>query len=330
VVLATGGIGRAYLHTTNPPEVTGDGIAMAARAGAALVDVEFVQFHPTALAAGADPMPLLTEALRGEGAVLVDESGRRFMVEVHPDAELAPRDVVARAIWRHLRGGHRVFLDARVVGESFPERFPTVYGYAAARQLDPRRDVLPVAPAAHYFMGGVYTDGRGRAGIPGLWAAGEAASTGVHGANRLAGNSLLEGLVFGARVAAGVAENLRPIVRSGLRLPAGAYEAGAADVPNAVVELRRVMWDHVGLVRTGAGLEIALAALCDLERRVAWSVEGRNLLDVSRLVATAALARKESRGGHFREDHPEPDPRLRRRSVTRLRPRLELLQPAAA
>ena len=176
VVLATGGIGQLYLHTTNPAESTGDGLAMAARAGARLVDLEFVQFHPTALAAGLDPMPLLTEALRGEGAVIVDGRGRRFLADEHPLAELAPRDVVARAIWRRRAAGERVFLDARAaVGEAFPERFPTVFAACRRAGLDPRREPIPVSPAAHYHMGGIDVDLAGRSSLPGLWACGEVA-----------------------------------------------------------------------------------------------------------------------------------------------------------
>ncbi len=203
VVLATGGIGQLYSRTTNPAEVTGDGLAMAARAGARLIDLEFVQFHPTALAAeGADPMPLLTEALRGEGAVLVDSADRRFMPAIHPDAELAPRDIVARAIHAKQQSGEGAFLDARAaVGEHFPTRFPTVFALAMAHGVDPRLEPMPVSPAAHYHMGGIMVDADGRTNVPGLWACGEAASTGAHGANRLASNSLLEGLVFGARLA---------------------------------------------------------------------------------------------------------------------------------
>ncbi len=199
VVLATGGVGRLYAHTTNPREVTGDGLAMGARAGAGLADLEFVQFHPTALDTGRDPMPLLTEALRGEGAVLVDGSGERFMVGEHPDAELAPRDVVARAIYRRRQAGSPVYLDATPVGGSFPDRFPTVFELCMEDGIDPRREPVPVAPAAHYHMGGVAADLDGRSSLPGLWAVGEVARSGVHGANRLASNSLLEATVFGER-----------------------------------------------------------------------------------------------------------------------------------
>jgi L-aspartate oxidase len=242
-VLATGGSGQLYLHTTNPPEVTADGLAMAARAGARLADLEFVQFHPTALAVDdGGRLPLLTEALRGEGAVLVDGAGRRFMLEEHPLAELAPRDVVARAIHRRLAAGDSVFLDARgAIGDRFPERFPTVFAAAREAGLDPRSEPLPVVPAAHYHMGGVVTDERGRTSLPGLWACGETAATGVHGANRLASNSLLEALVFGARVAGDLARRLAAVPRAeeadlarlrlagaGGAVPAPRHEARAA------------------------------------------------------------------------------------------------------
>jgi len=316
VVLATGGLGRLFLHTTNPPEATGDGLAMAARAGARLVDLEFVQFHPTALAAeGADPLPLLTEALRGEGAVLLDGHGRRFMPEEHPDAELAPRDVVARAIWRRQVAGGDVFLDARAaLGERFPERFPQVFEICRSHGLDPRSEPIPVAPAAHYHMGGIAVDVNGRTSLPGLWACGEVSSTGVHGANRLASNSLLEALVFGARVA----EDLRQAIPAGPRpvRTAGLQVAPGAELPldpngdvELVAQVRRLMWEKVGLVRDESGL---LATLEELDRLAAEhpaaAGEARNLLGIARLVTAAALVRRESRGGHFRSDLPQPDP----------------------
>ncbi|MDX1999596.1 MAG: L-aspartate oxidase [Thermoanaerobaculia bacterium] len=319
VVLATGGIGRLYRATTNPPEVTGDGLAMAARAGARVSDVEFVQFHPTALAApGADPMPLLTEALRGEGAVLLDATGHRFMLDEHPDAELAPRDIVARAIFRRVAAGERVTLDARAaVGERFPERFPTVFELCQRHGLDPRVEPIPVSPAEHYHMGGVTTDVHGRTTLPGLWACGEAASNGVHGANRLASNSLLDGLVFGARVAHGIRHDSPPPIRvaawpeppprDASRLPTS--PAGAAKL----LELRTAASLGAGVVRDAAGLETMLDQLASFEPHVTeMGGEGRNLLLVGRLVASAALARPESRGGHYRRDFPEPDPAWRR------------------
>ncbi len=332
VVLATGGLGRLYLHTTNPPEATGDGLAVAARAGALLADLEFVQFHPTALAApGADPLPLLTEALRGEGAVLVDGAGRRFMPEEHPDAELAPRDVVARAIWRRQAAGQLVFLDARAaLGDRFPERFPTVFALCRAHGLDPRREPIPVSPAAHYHMGGIAVDEWGRTSLPGLWACGEVASTGAHGANRLASNSLLEALVFGARVAEDVAGE-RPALRA---VPAEAVRGGgellgpeamtggaAKDLgrektgdATLVGAIRRLMWEWVGLSRDQEGLEAALRELSLLRAKYPDAGgEARNLLGLARLVAEAALARRESRGGHYRADYQSPDPAWQRR-----------------
>jgi L-aspartate oxidase len=354
VVLATGGCGQLYRRTTNPAEVTADGLAMAARAGARLVDVEMMQFHPTALAAGEanGPLALLTEALRGEGAVLVDGAGRRFMAAEHPDAELAPRDVVARAIHRRREAGEAVFLDARgAVGEAFPERFPTVFEKAMAVGLDPRREPLPVTPAAHYHMGGVEVDARGRSSLPGLWACGETASTGAHGANRLASNSLLEALVFGARVAGDLKARLAGLpgttgeALARLRVlgePVVAHRSGkdgnrSARVGNGGLDrvgslrerLRRIMWRRVGLVRDGAGLAAAQAELSDVgadleaaaaevegagdfTRRVAL-YETRNLLTAARLVAAAALVRCESRGAHHREDFPAEDPAQRHR-----------------
>lgn len=303
VVFATGGIGRIYLRTTNPPGVTGDGLAMAARVGTRLADLEFVQFHPTALMAGRDPMPLITEAVRGEGAHLVDNEGRRFMLAYHPDAELAPRDVVARAIfWQHDRG-LGAFLDARSIA-NFAERFPTVFAYCAEAGLNPRTDLLPVSPAAHYFMGGIDVEPDGRTSTPGLWAVGEVAGTGVHGANRLASNSLLEGLVFGARVAADVGTDL-------IDPPLDASPSGEIwDLPligEGIEAVRTLMWERAGLIRTGPGLWEARNRLLDLDGVLRSSVAGRVAADVARLVVAAALRRSESRGGHYRADYPEAD-----------------------
>ena len=437
VVLATGGLGQLFLYTTNPREATADGLAMAARAGARLVDLEFVQFHPTALAvqgsdgghrsgasttrgdgvapgasgaspapdtigtsaapgaigarpapdmAGASvaagaPLPLLTEALRGEGAVLVDDRGVRFMAAVHPDRELAPRDVVARAIWERLAEGRRIYLDARrAVGERFPERFPTVFALCRQHGLDPRVEPLPVVPAAHYHMGGVAVDARGRTSLPGLWACGEVAATGAHGANRLASNSLLEALVFGARVAedveavaaaaasgspasgtpavagatgdvgspwapgdsraprprgAGTARGAARLDQDAGQLPP-ALQLSAAGTAALLGRLRRLMWERVGVERDEAGLAAAVAELEALSRRrvaarasaadrrprpEAWppaapgfaAAEARNLLLAGRLLAQAALARRESRGGHHRVDYPRADAAWQRR-----------------
>ncbi len=319
VVLATGGIGHAYLRTTNPPEVAGDGLAVAARAGVTLADLEFVQFHPTALAVDRDPVPLLTEALRGEGSVLLDDGGERFMPAVHPDAELAPRDIVARAIWQRLAAGRRVYLDATTsVGDDFPDRFPTVWAFAREAGIDPRTEPLPVTPAAHYHMGGIATDLEGRTSLPGLWAAGEVGSTGLHGGNRLASNSLLEGMVLGAAAAASIAGAGAPRPPDSLRIPAGALDATRE--PGATVDrVREIMWHDVGLVRDEAGLTRAIERFAHLVTG-SGPVADRNLPLVGRLVAESALRRTESRGAHFRSDHPTSDPNRARRSFVVPRP----------
>ncbi len=306
VVLATGGIGRLYLHTTNPREVTADGLAMAARAGAVIRDPEFVQFHPTAFHSDLDPMPLLTEALRGEGAQLLDDRGRRYMVDVHADAELAPRDVVARENWRRRREG-AIHLDARMIGADFAERFPTVWQITQQAGLDPRVDLLPVSPAEHYHMGGIATDDSGRSSVAGLYACGEAASTGLHGANRLASNSLLEGLVFGSRVAAAMVDDRdRFVAPTRVDVPETALRLRPDAAHSAEIEdLRRTMWDDVGVVRDAAGLTRASQRIAELAPRLATHPEGRNLAEAARLITDAALAREESRGSHFRSDHPE-------------------------
>jgi L-aspartate oxidase len=313
VVLATGGAGRLYSHTTNPPAVTGDGIAMAGRAGARLADMEFVQFHPTALDVGKDPMPLLTEALRGEGAILVDAHGRRFMPQYHPMAELAPRDIVARAIfWQYDRGLGGAYLDASSIID-FAARFPTVNAHAHSVGLDPSEHLLPVSPAAHYYMGGIDADSNGRTSVPGLWAVGECGSTGVHGANRLASNSLLEGLVFGARVSADVSVSM--VEPNGEPLaPKEAFDLPLVAGP-ALEDLRQIMWDRVGLVRTGPGLWEARNNLLELETALRRTVAGRVAVELALMVTLAALRRSESRGGHYRADYPEPDPMQEHRTL---------------
>jgi L-aspartate oxidase len=312
VVLATGGAGRMYSHTTNPPGVTGEGIVIAARAGARLADLEFVQFHPTALNAGKDPMPLLTEALRGEGAKLVDASGRRFMDQHHPMAELAPRDVVARAIFWLYDRGSSAYLDARSI-VNFHERFPTVTAHAMSVGLDPVEDLLPVSPAAHYYMGGIDADTDGQTSVPGLWAVGECSSTGVHGANRLASNSLLEGLVFGARVAVSVGSAPQPDIGE-VAVPGESLESPVHAGP-VIEELRQVMWDRVGLIRTGDGLWEARNALIEMEPVLRRTISGRNRVDLASWIVMAALRRSESRGGHYRADYPEEDPKQAMRAL---------------
>ncbi len=312
VVLATGGAGRLFARTTNPLGVTGDGIAMAARAGARLADLEFVQFHPTALLAGKDPLPLLTEALRGEGAQLVDAHGRRFMDQYHSMAELAPRDIVARAIFWQYDKGLGAYLDCTSISD-FSERFPTVSAHAHSVDLDPGTDLLPVSPAAHYYMGGIDADFHGRTSLQGLWAVGECSSTGVHGANRLASNSLLEGLVFGAKVALDVADNQVDPVGE-LSAPAEAFDLPLIAGP-ALEDVRQLMWDRVGLVRIGSGLWDARNGLMDLESILRRTIAGRVAVELALMIVLAALRRSESRGGHYRADYPEPDPMQAHRTL---------------
>jgi L-aspartate oxidase len=304
-VLATGGCGQVYRHTTNPVVATGDGFAIAHRAGATLADMEFVQFHPTALDTPENPLQLISEAVRGEGALLVNDRGERFMARKHPEAELAPRDVVARAIFREQRAGHRVFLDARKIGRAFARRFPGIDAICKARGIDPRRDLIPVTPAAHYMMGGVVTDLYGRANLRRLYAAGELSRTGVHGANRLASNSLLEGLVFAERIALHLQSvpALRGLPRKTRWSVPVLHDRGAAQVAADLV--RMIMWQYAGIVRSAAGLKSALATLGDIERRLPpGATEEANLIQTASLIARAALQRKESRGGHYRSDFP--------------------------
>lgn len=313
VVLATGGIGGLYAVTTNPSYARGEGLAMAARAGAVIADAEFVQFHPTALDVGRRPAPLASEALRGEGAVLVNGAGERFMTRLHPDAELAPRDIVARGVFAEVKAGRGAYLDCReAIGAEFPERFPTVHAYAKAAGLDPVTQTLPVAPAAHYHMGGVETDDHGRTTVAGLWAVGEVASTGLHGANRLASNSLLEAVVFGARAAADIRAALPAPgpapVHAQLKRVEGIAPSPCEARAAALEQLGRIMTDHVGVVRDREGLEEALAALGAIERQADGDTMIANMALAARFVTAAALARHESRGGHFRSDFPETDP----------------------
>ncbi|HEX3754318.1 MAG TPA: L-aspartate oxidase [Rhizomicrobium sp.] len=307
VILATGGLGALFANTTNPPEARGEGLGMAARAGALIADPEFVQFHPTAIAPTdstmrRDPAPLATEALRGEGAVLVNEQGERFLLAAHPDAELAPRDIVARAIHRQIASGHRTFLDCRkAIGTEFETRFPTVFAACQAAGIDPAREPIPVAPAAHYHMGGIASDARGRSSLAGLWVVGECAATGLHGANRLASNSLLEGLVFGARAAEDVRGSLAAGALHGIPPAPQRFE-----MPAPPHVLRQAMSRHVGLERDEDGLRQALDIIARLEKAHGGEPALLNMIAAARLVAAAALARKESRGGHWRRDHPVP------------------------
>ncbi|MCI1020245.1 L-aspartate oxidase [Microbacterium sp. C5A9] len=313
VVLATGGAGHLYSHTTNPEGTTGDGIAAAIRAGAAVADLEFVQFHPTILAAG--PAFLVSEAVRGEGATLIDDEGRRFTLESHPDGELAPRDVVARAIARRAaEQGSPVRLDATMLGaETLRRRFPTIDRVTRQRGFDWSTTPIPVTPAAHYLMGGIVTDTDGRTTIPGLFAVGETARTGVHGANRLASNSLLEGAVFGARAAAALAlpwpaaSDTRPVAPPA---PVSAARNTHA-VPFTRAALQRLMWDEVGLLRSAEGIRracdtIAVWAAQPLPLQSIADHEDANLLTLAAATATAALARTESVGSHHLESAIAP------------------------
>jgi len=320
-LLATGGAGQVFRETTNPAVATGDGIALAFHAGARVADLEFVQFHPTALNRAGAPRFLISEALRGEGATLVNARGEPFMARHHPDGDLAPRDVVARGIAREAEEtGGGVFLTLAHLDAGYVrERFPTIAAMCAQVGLDLARDPIPVGPAAHYIMGGVDTDEWGRTSLPGLYAAGEVACTGVHGANRLASNSLLEGLVFGARAAVAMTEApraalLKPdrVSAEGLGLTASVTAAPVAlsPQPSALSSdaVRDLMWRSVGLFRTRARLADAADALERSSVAPAPSTADQwrhhNLLTVARLIARAALRREESRGGHYREDFP--------------------------
>lgn len=321
VVLATGGIGSVYSATTNPAGATGDGLAIAWRAGAEVRDCEFVQFHPTALASGMDPLPLLTEALRGAGGQLVSGTGERFMTSVHDDAELAPRDIVARAIWKQMRTDS-VFLDARHI-PGVDQRFPTAAASAGAIGLDIVEDLLPVTPAQHYFMGGVVVDGLGRSSVEGLYAAGEVTSSGLHGANRLASNSLIEGLVFGRSIADSIQNDDRSCRGTAARQHTDhpvPELAPSVPLPDTVQELRDVMWLHGGIVRSGAGLRTARDEIERLRPALARHGEAHNLATVAALIVDAALARRESRGAHHRADYPETDTMFEHSIISALRP----------
>jgi L-aspartate oxidase len=317
VVLATGGVGQLYTLTTNPPEARGDGIAMAARAGAVIADAEFVQVHPTAVDIGRHPAPLATEALRGDGATLVNRAGLRFMLAVHPDAELAPRDIVARAVQTERAAGRGAFLDCRgALGAGMAEHFPTVSAACAAAGINPATDLIPVAPAAHYHMGGVATDRDGRTSLSGLWAIGEVASTGLHGANRLASNSLLEAVVMAARAAEDIARVAPGAGSGGGGAPAdGPSYAGGIDA-GRLAALQAVMSAHVGVVRSAQSLMMALEFIEGLSAEAAPGSPLANMAETARFMAVCALIREESRGGHYRSDFPELAGEARRSFVT--------------
>ncbi len=324
-LLAGGGSGGLYALTTNPPRIRGQVIGMAARAGAMIADPEFVQFHPTAIDMGEDPAPLATEALRGEGATLINKDGVRFMVDEHPDAELAPRDIVARAIFAQTQAGNRPMLDTRaVLGAEILERFPAVAEACGRAGIDPVADPIPVAAAAHYHMGGIDTAPDGRASLGNLWVCGEAASTGLHGANRLASNGLLEALVFARRCAQGIMDEYDAPDGAVEPVALEFREGGQAPDPDAVAALRKTMTDHVGVVRNAMGLKTALKRIDALENANGDSRAFKNMTATATLIAAAALLRQESRGGHFRDDFPSPDPALAQRSHLTLDEALKL------
>jgi len=321
-VLAAGGCGALFRESTNPPSATGDGHALALRAGATLRDMEFIQFHPTTLYVAGATRALVSEAVRGEGGKLVDRRGQRFMETYHPDAELAPRDVVSRAILDFMvkTGATEVYLDVRHFSpDKFAARFPNISALAGEFGIDVSRDLIPVRPAAHYTIGGVRVDPAGRSDLPGLWACGEAASSGAHGANRLASNSLLEGLVLGRDVGARAGESARahPVAKrpSEYRHALPQSPRTPLDVSDVRNSLRSLVWRNVGIERSGPRLEETIE-LIDVwaryvmdkvfDARIGW--ETQNMLTIARCAAMSALARKESRGTHYRSDYPTADP----------------------
>lgn len=305
ILLAGGGSGGLYALTTNPPRIRGQVIGMAARAGARIADAEFVQFHPTAIDVGEDPAPLATEALRGEGAILINKHGERFMQAVHEDAELAPRDVVARAIFSETQAGNRPMLDTReVLGARVLEQFPTVAQACARNGIDPVNEPIPVSAAAHYHMGGVDTDSDGRASLAGLWVCGEASSTGLHGANRLASNGLLEALVYARICAESIAAEV-PKSDQSAPLDITFEPGGTPPDADAVADLRATMTARVGVVRNAEGLRAALRRIAALENAHGDSPSFANMCATATLIAACALQRQESRGAHERSDFPD-------------------------
>lgn len=307
VILCTGGAGQIYLHTTNPEVATGDGMAMAYFAGAEIADIEFVQFHPTVLNLEKAPRFLLSEAMRGEGGILRNKYGERFMFNYHELGELAPRDVVSRSIVAEMKrtGTRTVFLDMREKDETYlKHRFPKIWETCEYYGLNIAKDLLPVSPAVHYFMGGMRTDLDGRSTLPGLYGAGEVTCTGVHGANRLASNSLLEGLVFGARAGAAALADNYELQITNYEIDATLWNSDSELSTAVKKRVKRVMWDRVGIGRNADDLQRALEEFKQIEESKLGTAS-RNFVTVAKLVTQAALWREESRGGHYREDFPE-------------------------
>ena len=315
VIIATGGAGRIYTRTTNPEVSTGDGIAMAFRAGATVKDMEFFQFHPTGFHAEGYPAFLLSESMRGEGAVLRNKDGERFCEKYHPDAELAPRDVVARAIFFEMikTDYPNVYMDLTRLNANFlVNRFPKIYSTLKQYGFDITKDLIPVSPAAHYQMGGIETDLRGRTSVEGLYACGEAACTGVHGANRLASNSLLEGVVFGARSAQAAIEDCADNKIEFIEIADIKEEINSDKCNVKLSEIQNILWKYASVVRNEKGLQKALDTLLELQNQYLMcqpldrkNCEIKNVVTIGKLISLAALTRKGSRGSHFRDDYPE-------------------------
>ncbi len=322
VVIATGGLGQVYSQTTNPAVSTGDGVALALRAGAAVADVEFIQFHPTVLwrdSSVGGQQPLISEAVRGEGALLLNHRGERFMIGKHPLLELAPRDIVAKEIFNQIKesGNPHVWLDATAIAD-FPERFPTIFLSCKANGIDPTTQLIPVSPASHYASGGVLVDLNGHSTVPGLYACGETACTGAHGANRLASNSLLEGLVFGARIAANIVETI-----GDWEVPAEDYSMDFLLSPNIELPLQLAMSQGAGVMRSETSLNETASVLTQLGERTSTepsleSWEASNLYLLATAIVRSALERKETRGSHWRTDYPESSDSWRIRIIQEL------------
>lgn len=302
VVLATGGCGQVYKHTTNDLVSTGDGFAIALRAGVKLVDMEFVQFHPTALAIDRNPMFLISEAVRGEGASLISSNGERFMRKYHSLEDLAPRDVVSRAIYNEMCSGHKIYLDATLLGRRFQKRFPGIHGQCLKYGIDPGKDLIPVTPAAHFIMGGIKTDLSGQTSLSRLFACGEVACSGVHGANRLASNSLLEGVVFALNMANKLSSLEDQVCNTnGIELT----KLSSSCPQYLISEIKEIMWNYVGIIRTSEGLHNGLRKLKALTSQIPKGcIEILNMHATAQVITLSALKRTESRGGHYREDFP--------------------------